>query len=408
MAQQPNPTTDRFSSVPGIVRYFIKPPATAFTMPCAFASRITSRRRPSDVYASQREHEVLAQKSEGCHQGCMSGLRVGIFGAGAIGGYLGIRLSAAGVPVTLVGRQSLHDAWPHLKAFDLQGNSFRPSKSLTVSTNPADLADCGVCLVTVKSGDTAEAAVAISPYLRSNVPVISLQNGLRNVAVLRSKLQQPVLPGMVTFNVLHERAEIFRKATSGPIYVGGGPTSLQPFLDLTAKTDEPITIHPQIEAIQAAKLLLNLNNGLCAITGLSIAETLAHRDLRRSFALCLNEGLEVMSRAGLTVGKIGPLSPGLVAKALTTPDWVFRKLAGSMMEIDPAARSSTLQDLDRGRKTEIDYLNGEIVRLATEVGMKAPANAFVVDTVHSLERAGRPLPFLRPEDVWSKLQQLAG
>jgi 2-dehydropantoate 2-reductase len=338
----------------------------------------------------------------------MSNLRIGIFGAGAIGGYLGVRFSAAGIPVTLIGRPALVEAASGLKAFDLEGNSYAPSKTLRVSTDPAELADCNVCLVTVKSSDTADAAKAIGPVLRQNVPVISLQNGLQNVSILRARLSQPSLAGMVTFNVLHEQANTFRKTTSGPIYIGGGAIGLQPFVDLTATTAEPFAVHPQIEGIQVAKLLLNLNNGLCAITGLTIAEALRNREFRRSFAACLNEGLEIVKQAGLPLVRIGSLSPGLVASVLTKPDWLFSMLAKPMMEIDPAARSSTLQDLDRGRLTEIDYLNGEIVRLAAKIEAKAPINAFVTETVHALERSDRPLRFLKPEDVWARIQQLGG
>lgn len=337
----------------------------------------------------------------------MSGGRIGIFGAGAIGAYLGIRLSAAGVPVTLIGRPELVDAWPKLKALDLAGESYRPSKSLKISTDPADLADCEACLVTVKSGDTSTAADAIARHLKSNVPIISLQNGIRNVALIRSRFNQPVLPGMVMFNVRREDDATFRRTTSGPIVIGGGPSSLNPIIEQTQKAGEPFIIQPHIESVQTAKLLLNLNNGLCALTGLSIADSLRNRDLRRAFAACLSEGVQVMKHSHRPIGRIGPLSPGLVARVLPMPDWIFFRVAKSMMAIDPAARSSTLQDIDRGRKTEIDYLNGEIVRLASENGMPAPLNAFVTENVHRLEQAsGRP-PFMHPAEVWAQVQQLS-
>jgi 2-dehydropantoate 2-reductase len=275
----------------------------------------------------------------------MSQLRVGIFGAGAIGGYLGVRLSAAGVPVTLVGRSDLVDAKDRLVAYDREGMSYRPTDSLQVTTQPAALTDVDLCLLTVKSGDTAAAAATLRKHLRFDVPVISLQNGLQNVPTLHEELSQPIVPGMVTYNVRREGLSTFRKATTGPTLIGM-PTGLaqertRAFVAASTEAGEPVGIHPTIEGVQVAKLLLNLNNGLCALTGLSIADSLGNRDLRRCFSLCMQEGLAVVGRAGLPVARIGVLSPGLVAQVLRLPNVIFFQLARSMMAIDPQARSSS-------------------------------------------------------------------
>ncbi len=338
-----------------------------------------------------------------------SPLRVGVLGAGAIGGYLGVRLSAAGVPVTLVGRPDLVAARASLVAYDLDGRAYAPSNSLVVSASPDALADVDVCLVTVKSADTAKAGESLREVLKSATPVVSIQNGIRNARVLAENLGRGATPGMVTYNVRREGAG-FRRNTTGPLMAGQGTGPerdvLKRLAQAFANAGEPMVLHPNIEGILVGKLLLNLNNGLCALTGLSVADSLKSRPLRRCFATCLREGLAVVRKAGLPVERIGPLAPGLVAWALTLPDAIFFRVARSMMSINPAARSSTLQDLDRGKPTEIDYLSGEIVALAREHGLSAPANAFVVERVHRLERAGLPPPFIAAESVWQDLERV--
>lgn len=330
----------------------------------------------------------------------MSALRVGVFGAGAIGTYVGVRLAAVGCSVVLVGRRRLVEVASDLTAKNLSGDVARPSTdgALTVVEDPAALADVDLILVTVKSLDTPAALEALRPLVRSDTLVISLQNGIRNVPVLRG-LPAQVLPGMLTFNVVWEGAHL-EQMTSGPIIVGYSEhPSLPRFVDALRSAGEKAGVRKDIEAVQMGKLLLNLNNGICAVAGVPIAESIRLRPLRLAYAACLREGLAVAKAARHPVAAIGILSPRLIVRLLPLPDPIVLRLGRRMAKFDPRARSSTLQDLDRGKKTEIDHLNGEIVRLAAEAGVDAPANRFVTERVHGLE-AQEKLKFLTPEEVF--------
>src|SRR5690606_3121227 len=99
---------------------------------------------------------------------------------------------------------------------------------------------------------------------------------------------------------------------------------------------------------------------ICAATGLSISESLRSRDARWCFARCLREGIEVMRAAGLKPARVTVVPPRLIAALMVLPDEVVLRVARAIVDVDPRARSSTLQDLDRGRLTEIDELNGAI------------------------------------------------
>ncbi|MEM9492631.1 MAG: 2-dehydropantoate 2-reductase, partial [Myxococcota bacterium] len=282
--------------------------------------------------------------------------RIGVFGAGAIGIYLGVRLSAAGYPVTLIGRQRLVAAAADLTAVTLDGAEVGAADDLVVSTDAAALARCDLCLVTVKSADSRAAGAALATALDPGATVFSLQNGLGNVDRLRTGgLQHTALAGLVTFNVRRSDAARVIQATDGPILIERSSlTREEPARRLEealSAAGEPAHVRDDLLAVQTAKLLLNLNNGLCAATGLPIRAALLAPDVRWCFATCIAEGLRVMRAAGLPVARIGRLSPPLIARLLKLPTFILQRVAGAFMRIDPTARSSTLQDLDAGKKT---------------------------------------------------------
>ncbi len=305
-------------------------------------------------------------------------------GAGAIGGFVGVRAAAAGVPVTMIGRSALSAVQDRLKAVDLDNQASVPTAELRVSDDPADLADADVCLLTTKSKDTIEAGTRLKEVLPPEVPVVSLQNGLDNPERLRSVGLSQVVPGLVTFNVVWQDA-VFRQTTSGPIVTEAGD-SHPGLAELVGRlTDVPWIVEDDLRAMQAGKLLINLNNGVCAASGVTVAESLKSKALRRVFALCIREGLKVFARAGHPVRRIGRISPEAIARILVLPDFLFTRLAQRMVKVDPLAKSSTLQDLERGRPTEIDDLNGAIVRLGEQHGVQTPANRYITETIKRLE-----------------------
>lgn len=335
-------------------------------------------------------------------------LRIGVFGAGAIGGFLGILLSSAGAAVTLVGRRSLVDARPRLSAVLHDGRAASPSPSLDVHEEAEALADVDVVLVTVKSQATGEAAEALAAAVPEGTPIVSFQNGLGNAAALRERLGPRVVPGMVSFNVIREEdGARFRQTTIGPLIAGCGEPSQAPLMEALSRTFAdaglPLDVHADIEPVLAGKLLLNLNNGVCAATGLPLVASLRSQAARWCFARCMREGLAAMRRAGLRPRNVIGMPPGLIARFLPLPNFVVLPLARKLVAADPSARSSTLQDLEAGKTTEIGYLNGAIVELAARHGVPAPANAVITETVRQLEGGPRPLVFPTPEELRARI-----
>jgi 2-dehydropantoate 2-reductase len=316
-------------------------------------------------------------------------MRVAVLGAGAIGSYVGTKLSSVGCSVVLIGRRP-----PKAKsARSIRGKVATPG-DLERTTDPAAVEGAGVVIVAVKSMDTAAAAQALDGHLDPGAVVVSLQNGLRNVPVL-ARLGVEVVPGMVTFNVIWDGDDLLQ-STSGPI-LAGKTEKLRPWIAKLRESGEEAGFRTDMDAVQMGKLLVNLGNGICAVANVSVAEFVRSRTLRRAYARCMREGLEVAKQAKRPVASLGLLSPWLVSRMLPVRDAIFFRVAKRLISIDPRARSSTLQDLDAKKPTEIDHLNGEIGRIAAELGRSAPANEFITAAVHALERGERG--FLGADDV---------
>ena len=149
-----------------------------------------------------------------------------------------------------------------------------------------------------------------------------------------------------------------------------------------------------MKAVAWGKLLINLNNAVNALSGRTLLEQLKERDYRRVVAASQIEALELLEAAGIAPAKIGPVPPRLLPHAIAAPDLIFNNLFLRTQKIDAKARSSMYDDLAAGRPTEIDYLNGEVVKLAKSLGREAPVNSAIVELIkiaeHGVEHLWSP------------------
>src|ERR1700716_2307145 len=274
------------------------------------------------------------------------------------------------------------------------------AKQLTLSEDPRIFGDAGVVLVTVKSADTAEIADLIARHAPSDAVVVSLQNGVGNVSVLRDRLSgRRVLAGMVPFNVIALGQGRFHRATSGDIVIEQDEAGTAARLSVPHLTMRPTA---NIAGVQWGKLLLNLNNALNALSNLPLREQLAQRPWRALFADQMAEGLAAIKAEGIKPVASTPVPPALTPHLLRLPDAVFGLLLGGTMKIDPEARSSMWEDLQRGRRTEIDYLQGVITQIAERRGLKVPLSARIVALIKRAEAEGKGSPGLTPDQIRSE------
>lgn len=324
-------------------------------------------------------------------------MRIVVHGAGSIGCFVGGAWAAAGLDVTFVGRERIGEALARegLTLTDYSGWRDRlPPERVSFATKPAALARADVIALAVKSTGTAEAAKEIGRNAKKGTVVLSLQNGISNAETLRSLLKGrfEVVQGMVPFNVAYLADGRFHKGVAGELVaaehevtraiaerVKGGPAALR----LTA--DMP--------AVAWGKLIINLNNAVNALSGRTLLEQLRERDYRRVVAASMVEALDLLKAAGIRPAKIGPVPPHLLPHVIASPDFLFNNLFLKIQKIDAKARSSMADDLAAGRATEVDYLNGEVVKLGAKLGVATPVNAMIVSLVKQRE--------LGVEHLWS-------
>jgi 2-dehydropantoate 2-reductase len=134
-----------------------------------------------------------------------------------------------------------------------------------------------------------------------------------------------------------------------------------------------------------------------------IREELNQPIFRRILARAIAEGLATLKQAGIKPQKLGKAHPSIIPHVLRLPTRLFRIVASSMIKIDPQARSSMWEDLERKRMTEIDYLNGEIVRLAQQHNIQVPCNETIVKLIREAEQKRAGSPCLPANQIWQMM-----
>lgn len=323
-----------------------------------------------------------------------------IAGAGSIGCFVGGLLAAAGHDVALLARlrviEEIRANGLRLTGFDGLNRTVAISQ-LRVSEHPAILADAGMVLVTVKSADSADIADIIAEHAPPEAIIVSLQNGVGNTALLRERLPgRRVLGGMVPFNVVAAGHGRFHRATSGDIVIEQDDAAIGEQLSVP---DLKLRTTSDIAGVQWGKLLVNLNNALNALSGLTLQEQLAQRPWRLLLADQMAEGLAALKAARFKPVSPTPIPSHLVPHLLRLPDPIFNRLLGRTMKIDPEARSSMSEDLQRRRHTEIDYLQGVIAEIAERHGLPAPLSRRVVALIKRAEADSNGSPRLKPDQI---------
>jgi 2-dehydropantoate 2-reductase len=327
--------------------------------------------------------------------------RIVVAGAGSIGCYVGGCLALAGRDVTLLLRPALAEiiAGHGLRVSDLDGsNGLLTPSAVKLATDPsAALPGADIILVTVKSGATSAMADLIAEHASTGVIVVSLQNGVGNVDQLLARLggMGRIVAGMVPFNVVQSHGSgdpaRFHRATSGTIMIGAGVPGLREALNVKgAKVVE----RADMPGVLWGKLMLNLNNALNALSGVPLAAQIADRRWRLILARQIVEALAILRAARLRPARIEGVAPSTIPRILRLPNWLFQRVARRMLAIDPEARSSMWEDLQRGRPTEIDYLQGAVLALARKHNVRTPVTEAIVRLVKQAEAAKSGSPGL--------------
>jgi 2-dehydropantoate 2-reductase len=293
-------------------------------------------------------------------------MKVAVMGAGAVGCFYGAMLARAGYHVTLIGRRQ-HVAAVCERGLILEMGGATHTVAADATTDPKGIADADVILFCVKSDDTAAAGRDMLPYLRPDTVILGLQNGVDNAPRLQAVLQQPVIAAAVYVASDMPAPGHVRHSGRGELVIAAGPRS-EAIAEMFQQAGVPTTTSDNVLGVLWAKLIINCcYNALSAIAQMPYGRLIEVEGIRDLMKDVVAECLVVA--AGLRVSIPGD-SLGTVLG-----------LAASM----PNQFSSTAQDLARGKRTEIDHLNGYIIRTARELGIPVPVNRSLTAMIKLME-----------------------
>ena len=289
-------------------------------------------------------------------------------GAGAIGCYYGGMLARAGHDVTLIGRAQ------HVEAIQRAGlrfetKAFDERVRVQASTEPQAVRGAELVLFCVKSQDTESAGKALAAHVARQAAIVSMQNGVDNAERLAAVLGREVIPGVVYVAVEMAGPGHVRHHGRSELAIGRAPAS-EAIAAAFRAAGVPAEISENVAGVLWAKLIVNCAyNALSAITQLPYGRLVAGAGIPAVMRDIVDECLAVARAAGIEVA-------GDMHKAA-------ERIAQTM----PGQYSSTAQDLARGKQTEIEHLNGVVVRKGEALGVATPANRMLLALVKLLEAA---------------------
>ena len=290
---------------------------------------------------------------------------IAVVGAGAVGCYFGAMLARSGVPVTLIGRAQ------HVEAINRDGlflerSDFQGYVKVQASTEIDVVRDASIILLCVKTIDTEKAALQIAPHLATDALLVSFQNGVDNVERIQRAIGINAIPAVVYVAAAMSGPGRVKHNGRGDIVIGDVPR----LATVLQRAGIPCRISDNIAGDLWTKLVMNCTyNAVSAVTGsryLPIKNNPLTRDVMKGL---IEEVVAVANAAGIQIATANHLMEAAL------------KLGDAMA----SATSSTQQDLSLGRLTEIDSLNGYVVRRGRELGVPTPVNTTLYALVKFLE-----------------------
>ena len=296
---------------------------------------------------------------------------IAIVGAGAVGCFFGGMLAKAGHAVTLIGREH------HVQAINtiglrLEHSEFDVTLPIKASTDIADITQADIILVCVKSQDTLKTALLMKPYLKDSAIVLSFQNGVDNAEILSSELNRACHPAVVYVATAMAGDGHVKHFGRGELVIGsleGHSSPLIPIAELFNHARVPTEISSEIKQALWSKFLVNCTyNAISAIGKINYSKMTEINDVANLINGLTKEFLLVAHQEGVAI--------------------TFEEAMAMNLHISknmPNQRSSTFQDIQRKRPTEIESLNGLIVRKGIEFGIPTPMNETIYRLIKVIE-----------------------
>ena len=317
-----------------------------------------------------------------------------IFGAGLIGCYLGGVLTSLGYQASLVCRPNVKDKLKlGIKLTDYEHHQ-ATVKKLQVISSERLITDClhitkaDFLWLTVKCTGVEQAIADIAPWINKNTVVLCCQNGLgSDNAVKQAYPDNLVLRVMVPFNVVELSPGHYHRGSEGMMTIELIDSCHKMVTTLVTKLHTellPIKTTNDMNSLLWAKLQLNLGNCVNALADIPVKAMLEQRGYRKVMALLMTELLQVADALGITLPKVTSVSAHQIPMVLRLPNFIFKRVANKMIAVDPNVRSSMWWDVSQNKPTEIQHINGSILKYAKTLNIACTANEKIIGLISQL------------------------
>src|SRR5215472_1788466 len=301
--------------------------------------------------------------------------RIAVVGAGAVGGYVGGMFARAGAPIVFIGRRHFADA-VNSKGLVLDKSEGQERIRATATVEMSAVRDCPLILFCVKANNTSATATQMAPFVRPDATVVCLQNGVDNANQVRAIANVAVVPAAVYVAVSVPEPGRVKHLARGDLIVGPLSERITLLADIFVRAGIPCRVSDNIEGELWLKLLRNCAlNAISALGHIRYGQIIQSDDGKKLMEQIVDEVLAVARAARVVLPGVHDRQSGMDASM---------ELAKQMAD----AFSSTAQDLNRGRPTEIDALNGYVVRRGGELGVPVPVNHALFTLVKLAEQKG--------------------
>jgi 2-dehydropantoate 2-reductase len=298
---------------------------------------------------------------------------IAVVGAGAVGGYFGGMLARAGAPVIFIGRPAFVDAVKHNGLF-LDTVQFQERVEVEASTDLAAARSAEILLFCVKTTDTAETARALAKVLSKDAVIVSMQNGVDNAEQIETASGLKALPAAIYVAASVPAPGTVKHVGRGDLVLGPKNEITERFAAVFTRAKVPCRISENLIGELWTKLVWNCGlNALSALGKVTYGEILASADAKQLLETTVYEVLAVAKASGIKPAGLEDPKAALAG-------------AYKVAEQMAATRSSTAQDIMRNKKTEIDSLNGFIVRRGKQLNIPVPVNHALFTLVRLAER----------------------
>jgi 2-dehydropantoate 2-reductase len=299
--------------------------------------------------------------------------KIAVVGAGAVGGYFGGMLARAGAPVIFIGRPAFVDAVKHNGLF-LDTVQFQERVEVEASTDLAAARSAEILLFCVKTTDTAETARALAKVLSKDAVIVSMQNGVDNAEQIETASGLKALPAAIYVAASVPAPGTVKHVGRGDLVLGPKNEITERFAAVFTRAKVPCRISENLIGELWTKLVWNCGlNALSALGKVTYGEILASADAKQLLETTVYEVLAVAKASGIKPAGLEDPKAALAG-------------AYKVAEQMAATRSSTAQDIMRNKKTEIDSLNGFIVRRGKQLNIPVPVNHALFTLVRLAER----------------------